>query len=189
MKVQFSLGRKFSPEQHAKIMRARDLLEQVINSDDFAVGVVNFERKELECVRTGWFRKSCKYVHAGFGFEYDGNGRTETDGARVLEIIRSGAETLSPEADGEADINIDLGYGRAVGYTYPNSAWQWINQWFLDSSNVTEADIAGNIAHEYMHKLGFGHAYRSHATRQYTVCYAIGYLVAGLAKKRLALAS
>lgn len=180
MKINLKTGNNFSEEQLGKISHAAFLLERVFNSQEFQDEVINYKRMRTVC--TGFWRwKKCETVEDGKGFYWDGNGRTLTEPNQVLGVIFQGAEELSPVIDGEADINIDLGQGRAVGYTYANSPWQWINQWFLDSASA--ADIAGNIAHEYMHKLGFSHAYRSHDMRQHTVPYAIGYIVNRLAKE------
>ena len=46
-----------------------------------------------------------------------------------------------------------------------------------------EADIVGNVIHEYCHNIGFGHNVKNNPTRQYTVPYAIGYIAAKIAKR------
>lgn len=66
--------------------------------------------------------------------------------------------------------------GRVIGYTYPNSIWTWINKKFFDSFQLNE--IAMNIAHEQMHKLGF--ADNCWFGKASTVPYTVGYIVRDL---------
>jgi hypothetical protein len=68
-----------------------------------------------------------------------------------------------------------------VGYTFPNVIRVWMNSKFLNKYNA--ANVTTNMMHEWLHKLGFGHAYENTPTRKYSVPYAIGYLVAKIAKK------
>jgi hypothetical protein len=96
----------------------------------------------------------------------------------VYYNLLEGAEKHSPEKDGEADIFLKLDYryvGRVLGYTYANSIWQWVYNWFFRKG--TEAAIAGNIAHEWCHKMGYNHEYRRVRNRDKTVPYAVGYFV------------
>lgn len=165
MKINIILSNQFSPKQRAKIESAIEMLDFIVNTD-------------------GFDRRVLLYRAPGeLGFHYDGHGIPDKSGKDVLTILKAGAESLSPSPDQEMDASIALGTGsQAIGYTYPNSRWQWINKWFLDLTSTKPADIAGNIAHEYAHKLGFDHAYNFHSKRQYTVPYAIGYLVRDMSK-------
>lgn len=107
---------------------------------------------------------------------------TSLSPGQVFETIMSGAEKLSPEIDGEADISVTLDArdaGSVIGYTYPNTRMQWIYASFF--GRATPADIAGNLAHEYCHKIGFEHEFNFTSLRQYTVPYAIGYLTREIA--------
>lgn len=63
-----------------------------------------------------------------------------------------------------------------VGYTYPSVSWIVINSKIFDT--YEDADIAGNVFHEYGgHKLGrYGHAQRWSESRDYSAPYGIGYV-------------
>ncbi len=66
-----------------------------------------------------------------------------------------------------------------VGYTNPKTRRIWMNTKYFRS--YTSAQVAGNLTHEWLHKLGFGHALSNTKTRPYSVPYAIGYIIARLA--------
>lgn len=137
-----------------------------------------------ECFNTGSF-KSFVMNHTANG-ELDGNKGfhyTKETNEEIYKKIMSGAETLDPQADSEADIFIELDRSyswSAIGYTYDNTKWQWIYNRFFKGASV--ASIASNIAHEYMHKLGYDHEYKWTALREFSVPYAVGYFVERYAK-------
>jgi hypothetical protein len=58
----------------------------------------------------------------------------------------------------------------------------WLNVRFLARDSWSATDVAGNLAHEWMHQLGFEHAWRHEPGREHTVPYAIGTLVERLAR-------
>ena len=101
--------------------------------------------------------------------------------------LMAGEETLSEDGeDGEADIFMELdrrSSRNVLGYTYSNTTKQWIYNSFF--TNGDDWDIAGNIVHEWVHKMGYGHAYKRTATRQYSVPYAVGYFVRDYVEKAL----
>lgn len=67
-----------------------------------------------------------------------------------------------------------------VGYTKPSINRISINEKFF--RNFTSAQIAGNLAHEWVHKLGFDHR----SAKEYdSVPYAIGDIVAQLGRSLL----
>jgi hypothetical protein len=47
----------------------------------------------------------------------------------------------------------------------------------------TPAEVAGNVFHEWTHKLGFGHDSRYSVSRNSSVPYALGYIMEELGKK------
>jgi hypothetical protein len=161
----------FKPGEAEKLSNAVAIWEKVWNSPEFQHLVLNFGYYE----RVGFFRR-LKY-RSGFRLtQYNSKG--------VLDFILSGSEILSPEKDGEADIALTIDRRTTesvIGYTYPATKMQWIYSKFFNSMDV--AEIAGNLAHEYCHKLGFEHEFNPTALRQYTVPYAIGYMTRDLARK------
>jgi hypothetical protein len=99
--------------------------------------------------------------------------------AKIYNVIINGAEILSPETDYQADINVNAYRKRSVviGFTYDYTEKTWLNLNFFDGFDYS--DIAGNLFHEWLHKLGFGHRSASEKT---SVPYAAGYLVRKLVK-------
>lgn len=99
---------------------------------------------------------------------------------QIYEMIINGAEVLDPIIDNEVDIFISMYYknNKVVGYTYSSVKETWLNSKFFKSSD--SADIACNLTHEWLHKLGFGH---KSAKEKTSVPYAVGYLVERLVRK------
>jgi hypothetical protein len=92
----------------------------------------------------------------------------------ILLMLKSGADKFNTLSDKDLDVYITLYYSRknTIGYTYPNTYWTWINRKFFSSFN--HASIGGNVVHEYVHNLGFGHRSPKDSN---SVPYAIGYIV------------
>lgn len=92
----------------------------------------------------------------------------------LINLIFSGSEILSPESDNEIDVDVVMYYssGRVVGYTNPGTITTWVNKKFF--SQYGYAEIACNLFHEWLHKLGFDHRSASDLT---SVPYALGYLI------------
>lgn len=98
----------------------------------------------------------------------------------IYEHFMNGAEVLSPEKDGEADIDQDIFNPRfynksTVGYTYPDKARQWINRRFFWT--WTDKAVQGNIGHEWGHKLGFDHDFYATAERPFSICYQLNKII------------
>lgn len=149
-----------------KLNKAIKYVEEFINSVEFEVLVLNYK-----------FTDSDGFVREYFHY-------TDLSRAEVLAKIFSGSEVLNPEADGEADIQIELDTSwtrNVIGYTYPTTPWQWIYAKFF--RNWSAEEIAGNLMHEYMHKLGFDHEYQYTYDREYSVPYALGYACEEYAKR------
>jgi hypothetical protein len=75
------------------------------------------------------------------------------------------------------DTEVELYYAatNVVGYTYATSYRIWVNTKYFNS--YSEAGVAHNLFHEWMHKLGFNHASTWSESRDYSVPYALGHLV------------
>jgi hypothetical protein len=169
MKVKVVTGAGLSRKQKDLIERASRLLEKILVSPQFTSKVLNYKYKD----RYGQINKGFHWP-----FFYHANGATSPhlSNQGVLDKILSGAEQLNPELDGEVDIFIRIYEENSdiIGYTYPDTKWQWINKWVF--SSFDEVDIAGNLMHEWCHKLGFDHEYEYTKWRQHSVPYAIGYI-------------
>jgi hypothetical protein len=81
------------------------------------------------------------------------------------------------------DLELELYYSsrNTVGYTYPSGLKIWMNTKYFDV--YTPAEVAGNVFHEWTHKLGFGHDSRYSVSRNSSVPYALGYIMEELGKK------
>ena len=81
------------------------------------------------------------------------------------------------------DLDLELYYSirSTVGYTYADGLRIWMNTKFFDS--YSPAEVAGNVFHEWTHKLGFTHASNYSLSRDSSVPYALGYLVEELGKQ------
>lgn len=176
MKLNLKVNGK--PYGGAKITKAAELVAFALGSKEFKEFVIDFSFVRTNC--TGFlFWKKCKNIIFN-RFHY-----TDMTNEGVYAKIISGAETLSPSTDGEIDIEVEVDhrYRRGViGYTYPTLPTQYIYKSFLDSADVY--DVAGNIAHEYIHKLGFGHEFKKTVDRENSVPYAVGYWVETFLRKK-----
>lgn len=139
----------------AKLERSLLLLEQVLNTPIFRERVA-------------------AYTYKGKKNFVDNKSM---DNTQVLKSLLDGSETLTPGVDNS--VNILLTFYRknnsTVGYTSPSTRLININLKFFDKYN--EAEVAGNLVHEWTHKLGWNHASRHNSARPHSVPYAIGYMV------------
>jgi len=141
----------------AKITSALKIVELVINSDEFKNKVLAHQ-----------FKGQTQYH--------------ENEGLSNLEIyqkIMTGEEDLIPGID--HIMNYDLALYRTKnpwssvkGYTNPGKLRIYINKKFFRRSSYSCIDVASNLVHEWLHKLGFGHDFNHNADRPFTVPYAIG---------------
>lgn len=149
VKVNVHSRKGFTQEEIDKHVTACILLEQAINSFEF------------------WTRMSNLHLTSTRG----------KSNKEIYEMIMAGAEVLEPEADGEIDVWVEAyeANNRVVGYTTPGVLTTWVNKKFFDKYNY--AEVACNIFHEWLHKIGFDHTSAKEIT---SVPYALGYLVEDL---------
>lgn len=158
--VNYKLG-NFNAGQEDKVVIAADLIEKVVGSEEFKNAILN-------------------HTYNGKKTFVDNRGLSN---AEIYKTILEGREKLFPKTDNEMDLNIDV-FTRSdstVGYTMPNVIKIWMNSKFLDK--FAPAQVSGNMMHEWLHKLGFDHAYVNNPARPYSVPYAVGYLVVSLASR------
>lgn len=151
----------FEREDEEKVHKAIEIIKKVIQSSEFKAKVLNFT-----------YNKKQSFV--------DNNGLTN---AQVYQKLLDGAEDLKPAIDHTMDLELELYYSwrSTVGYTYPSGLRIWMNTKFFDY--YTPSEVAGNIFHEWTHKLGFDHASSYSVSRDNSVPYALGYLIEELGKK------
>ena len=101
----------------------------------------------------------------------------------IYKKILKGVERLYPYQNNAMDVELELftDYSSNVlGFTRPRSKRIWMNTKYFDRH--TPAEIASNLTHEWLHKLGFDHEREKSKYRKYSVPYAIGYIVKDLAR-------
>jgi hypothetical protein len=152
----------YSAAEKQKLQQATDLLAKVLNSQEFKDGVLSatFEGRP--------------------GFASETRSPQE-----VYEAIRRGQENYDATDDGEVDLNLnlrELGWFKrhVVGYGTEGGDTITTNRRFF--SNFTPAEMAGHLAHEWLHKAGFEHDYQPTARRPDSVPYELGELIEKLAK-------
>jgi len=164
MRVNVASAEGYTAAESQKLQQATALLSRVLGSAEFRQRVLDYSRR------------------AGPGFA-DNDG---LQNAQVLEKLLAASEDFASDPDGEVDLHLeirDLGWFQrhTVGYTYPNKPLITQNRRFFAQSSA--AEVAGNLAHEWVHKLGFGHDKRATAQRPDSVPYAVGRIVEELARK------
>lgn len=151
----------FPAPEEKKVYEAVELIKKVVASSEFKERILN-------------------HTYQGKKIFVDNNGLTNE---QIYQLIVEGAETMNPTKNGRMDVELELyeQSGRTIGYTYPHTPRIWINTKFFKRYNPVQ--VADNLFHEWLHKLGFDHSQKYSNSRNYSVPYAIGYLVEELAAK------
>ncbi len=152
----------FSGESLDKLQDAFAVLEVVMNSEEFKERVLNFKNSKGE-----------RAFASNKGLSNE----------EIYALLMEGREDLQPETQGEMNFFLKL-YNRpwssVVGYTTPDTNLININWKFFKGFGAHQ--VAGNLAHEWTHKMGYGH--RS-AKEHDSVPYAVGNIVRELAQQQL----
>lgn len=152
---------EFEKLDEDKVYKAIDIIKKVVASKEFRNKVLD-------------------YTYDGKKQFLDNKGLSN---AEIYQILLDGKEDLRPEVDYEMDLELQLYYSwtSTVGYTTPGELRIYMNTKFFDS--YTPAEVAGNVFHEWTHKLGFTHASSYSVSRDSSVPYAIGYLIRDLGRQ------
>lgn len=153
----------FTAEQETKYNAAVAMVKKVVATEAFRTKVLN-------------------HTYNGVKTFVDNRGRTN---AQIYQTILDAAESLQPAKNNTMDVGVKLYYenNSVVGYTNGSITYINVNTKFFNGYDVNE--VAGNLFHEWLHKLGYGHAASATASRPYSVPYAIGYIVRTLGKNFL----
>lgn len=152
---------EFEAEDEAKVEKAFEIIKKVVASKEFRDKVLNF-------------------TYGGKKQYVDNGGKTN---AQIYQMLLDGREDLKPEVDNQMDLELQLYYSwrSTVGYTTPGELRIYMNTKFFDP--YTPSEVAGNVFHEWTHKLGFDHASSYSVARDSSVPYAIGYMIEELGKQ------
>lgn len=158
--------RNFTEADKVKVYKAVEILETVMNSQEFKERIYNFTFKGQKTF-------------------HQNNGLSNKD---IYAQLMTGEEVLMPNSVGIMNFDLSLyrsknPWSKVKGYTKPDTMRIWMNKKYFRQSSWTSINVAGNMAHEWVHKMGFGHDYRHNADRPYTVPYAVGYIVGEIAKE------
>lgn len=153
----------FTADQEAKYNAAVAMVKKVVATEAFRTKVLN-------------------HTYNGVKTFVDNRGRTN---AQIYQTILDAAESLQPAKNNTMDVGVKLYYenNSVVGYTNGSITYINVNTKFFNGYDVNE--VAGNLFHEWLHKLGYGHAASATASRPYSVPYGIGYIVRTLGKNFL----
>lgn len=152
----------FASQDQAKVESAVGLMKKVIQSPEFKEAVIN-------------------HTYKGEKTYNDNKGLTNE---QIYQIIIDGAEVMGvTKKNNRLDVELELyrDTSTTIGYTYPDTTRIWMNLKYFQK--YTAIKVAGNLMHEWMHKLGFEHELKYNKDRDYSVPYAIGYLLEKLAKQ------
>jgi hypothetical protein len=153
----------FTDAQKAKYNKAVALVKKVVATEAFRKKVLNF-------------------IYAGVKRFSNNDGKSNS---QIYQSILDAAEKLKPSKNNTMDLGVKLYYeaSSVVGYTNPSITYINVNTKFFNNYSVNE--VAGNLFHEWLHKLGYGHDSSSTSRRPYSVPYAIGYMVRDIGKSFL----
>lgn len=104
--------------------------------------------------------------------------------AQIYRKILKGVERLHPYDNNAMDVEVELytdHQSQVVGYTNPRTRRIWMNTKYFNRNSPSQ--VAANLTHEWLHKLGFDHEKVKCHDRKYSVPYAVGYIVRDLAKR------
>lgn len=152
----------FDAAQSDKVLTAGELIKEVVASQEFKNKILNHKYKGKKTF-------------------VDNNGLTN---AQIYAKILEAAEVVAGAgANNTMDLELELysASTNVVGYTLPSVVRVWMNKKFFNTFKPYQ--VAGNMFHEWLHKVGFGHDFEATASRPYSVPYAVGYIVREMAKK------
>lgn len=152
----------FDQEQKQKVYKAVEIIKKIIRGHEFKERII-------------------KYSYKGRNHFVDNKGLSNE---QIYQIILNGSEKIgNTTKNNTMDVELEL-YQQAsktIGYTYPNTTRIWINQKYFHK--YTPEQVADNLMHEWLHKLGFTHSVQWNEDRDHSVPYAVGYLIEELALK------
>lgn len=150
----------FNTDQAEKYNSAIELVKLVVATEEFRTKVLN-------------------HTYNGSKQFADNQGKTNE---QIYQSILDAAEKLYPTKNNRMDLEVELYYANnsVVGYTNGSTTQIWVNTKFFNNYKVNS--VAGNLFHEWLHKLGYGHDSAATAKRPYSVPYAIGYIMADIAQ-------
>lgn len=153
----------FKPSQKAKIDAASRLIKEIVRTDAFRKAVVNHK----------WNGKRQFADNAGL-----------TNKEIYQKIIEGSERQNGLGINHTMDLEIELYTDNdsiTIGYTYPSIVRIFMNRKYFNKFRPYQ--VADNMMHEWLHKIGFGHSVKQTPERPYSVPYAVGYIVKRMARR------
>lgn len=149
--------------QKTKYNKAVAIVKKVVATEAFRTRVLN-------------------YRYAGIKQFANNGGKTN---AQIYQSILDAAEKLKPAKNNTMDVGVKMYYASnsVVGYTNTSISYINVNTKFFNSYAANQ--VAANLFHEWLHKIGYGHDSASTARRPYSVPYAVGYMIRDIGKSFL----
>lgn len=145
-----------------KIDSAIDVIREVIASPEFRSGILKHK-----------FNGRKAFSHSV--------GLTNN---QIYHKILAGAERLKPLRNNTMDMEISFftnHESKTIGYTRPDTRRVWINTKYFN--RFSKEEVAANLVHEWLHKLGFCHDATKTKSRKYSVPYAVGNMVKKIGRR------
>jgi hypothetical protein len=153
----------FNNQEIKKVEKAIIAIKEIIKSDDLENRIKHF-----------MFNKK-KIFHENDGLTNEEIYQKIIDAAEVLD-------NRDPDSIMEIELELFEYSSKTIGYTYPDTKRIWINKKYFSTYSIQQ--VANNLMHEWMHKLGFNHGANWDERRDYSVPYAVGNIFEDLIAKR-----
>jgi len=161
IKINIATASGFSTEELKKVEAANYTLNNILNSEKFRERVLRF-------TTDGLFRFHYRRSFLGKWIDKPYSNH------QVYEIVTQNSGITDTPLK-QIDLHLELlpgGDDENVGYTDPGSRKIYTyRNWF---NNVSLAEYAGHLTHEWCHQLGFDHAVKAEPKRNHSVPYGIG---------------
>jgi hypothetical protein len=162
--------KNFTEKEGEILQEAVNLMAHALGSRDFKEYCLNYKYKVKMyrwtlSGRETWYEEFKGFYNVGTLTQY-----------QIWVMLMKGKEVLSTVGeDNEADmwLEIDRSYRpNVIGYTYPSSRIQYIYARIFEEFGME--DVAANLAHEWVHKMGFSHKKVKKSRKRRTCPYAVG---------------
>jgi len=157
----------FNTDAKTKIYQAKSLIEDVINSDIFRAKVLGHT-----------YQNKITFVQ-----------NNDMTNEQIYRYMMTGQEVGVKDADEAINLRLVLvkvpfykfWLRNVIGWTNPGDPNIYMNSKFF--WRFTTEQIAANMVHEWLHKMGFDHDFNGTARRPYSVPYSVGNMIEILGKE------
>jgi hypothetical protein len=153
----------FSAKEEKKVHAASRLIRNIVRSAEFRENILNHS----------WKGKKQFADNDGLSNE------------EIYQKILQGSEKqidLGPNNTMDLEIELYADYDSiTIGYTYPTIVRIYMNRKYFNKFRPFQ--VADNMMHEWLHKIGFGHSVKETPERPYSIPYAVGYIVKKIARR------